>query len=40
MYNEAEERLVGLSHSWNPIEKKVKQEKIISRRISPFKHQM
>jgi hypothetical protein len=38
--NKDEERLVGFSHSWCPIEKKVKQEKTVSQRISPFRHQM
>jgi hypothetical protein len=36
----SEEKIVGISHSWNPIEKKVNQEKSLSKKISPFKHEM
>lgn len=38
--DEQEEKLVGISHSWNPIERKVRQERMVSRKISPFKHQI
>lgn len=39
-YNRAEEKVVDMSHTWDPIERKVKQEGKLSKRLSPFKHKM
>jgi hypothetical protein len=39
-YNAAEENMVKMSHTWDPIEKKVILEGKLSKKLSPFRHQM
>jgi hypothetical protein len=35
-----EEKVVDMAHTWDPIERKVKQEGRLSKRLSPFRHTM